>query len=215
MLILTAAGLAGVLLDRFLTDGDAGAGRPSDEVPGAARGDQLREQADQPSDLATDGQPNAVAGPPPDGVPDDAEPAIVDTVVDGDTVRVIALPGGSIPEGGSIRIRLLNVDAPEVGGDGRDPDCGAAGATDHLVSMIDGDDVVWLVADREDQDRYGRPLRGMWTADGRFLNESLAEAGHADVLLVPPNDRFHARIAAAVDRAQAAGRGIWGTSCRG
>lgn len=203
-----------MLLATFLTDGGPGTGSPSDEAPGATTGDQLREPPDQPSDATTDDQPIAVTGQPPDGVPDDAEPAIVDTVVDGDTIRVIARPGGSIPEGGSIRIRLLNVDAPELGGDRRDPACGAVEATRYLASMIEREDVVWLAADQEDRDRFGRPLRGMWTAGGRFLNERLAEAGHADVLLVPPNDRFHDRIAAAVDRARAANRGIWG-SCRG
>jgi len=46
-----------------------------------------------------------------------------------------------------------------------------------------------------------------------FVNELLAEEGYAEVLLIEPNDRFHLRIAAAVERAQREGRGIWGELC--
>lgn len=161
-----------------------------------------------------DGSPRDAPDQRPAGVPDDAEPAIVDAIVDGDTVRVIAIPGGSIPEGGSIRVRLLNVDAPELGRDGGGPACGATEAADHLASMLDRGDLVWLAADDQDRDRFGRPLRGLWTDDGRFVNELLAEAGHVEVVRFPPNDRFHARIATAVERARDARRGIWGERCR-
>ncbi len=150
---------------------------------------------------------------PADGIPDDAEAAIVDRVVDGDTLRVIAEPGGSIPEGGSIRIRLLNIDTPELARDGTDAECGALEAAEHLETLVSSGDLVWLVADREDRDRFDRPLRGVWTDDGVFLNERLAEEGFAEVVLFPPNDRFRRRIEGAVQRAQAADRGIWGSLC--
>ena len=168
----------------------------------------------------TSADPDADAGPAeapspprPSEIPEDAEAAIVDRVVDGDTIRVVAAPGGSIPEGGSIRVRLLNVDTPELARGGNPAECGAQEATARVEELVVSGDLVWLVADREDRDRFDRPLRGVWLADGTFLNELLAEEGYAEAVLFPPNDRFHARIEAAVDRAREAGRGIWGEFC--
>lgn len=155
------------------------------------------------------------APPParPPEVPDDAEAAIVDRVVDGDTIRVVAVPGGSIPEGGSIRIRLLNIDTPELARFGDPAECGAEQVTARVEELVASGDLVWLVADREGRDRFDRPLRGVWLSDGTFLNELLAEEGYGEAVLFPPNDRFHARVDAAAARARAAGRGIWGELC--
>jgi len=149
----------------------------------------------------------------PEGVPADAEPAIVDRVVDGDTLRVIAAPGGTIPEGGSIRVRLLNIDAPELARDGRDAECLAEEASDRLEELVPPTALVWLAADVEDRDRFDRPLRGVWTGDGVFVNELLAAEGLAEAVLFRPNDRFHARVVGAERRAVAAGLGIHGPAC--
>ena len=157
---------------------------------------------------------DASAADRPEGVPADAEPAIVDRVVDGDTVRLIAAPGGTITEGGSIRVRLLNIDAPEVARDGRPAECLADGATDRLATLLPADSLVWIAADREERDQYDRPLRGLWTDGGVFVNELLAEEGLSEAVLFPPNDRFHAQVVAAERRAAAAGVGIHGEACR-
>lgn len=167
-----------------------------------------------------DGEPapsalaEASASDRPESVPADAEPAIVDRVVDGDTVRVIAAPGGTIVEGGSIRVRLLNVDAPEVARDGQPAQCLADVASTRLATLLPATSLVWLAADREERDRYDRPLRGLWTDDGVFVNEVLAEEGLVEAVLFPPNDRFHASIVAAERRAAAAGMGLHGDACR-
>ncbi len=150
----------------------------------------------------------------PETVPGDAEPAIVDRVVDGDTIRVIAEPGGSIPEGGSIRVRLLNVDAPELGRGGTEDECGAREATLRVEELLGSGDLVWLVADVRDRDRFDRPLRGVWTEDGVFVNRVLVEEGWAVAALFEPNDRFHAQMVAAESLARAQGVGIHGTRCR-
>lgn len=197
MLLLIVAVVAGIWADRLLAGGSFADGDVADEPA----------QPSQDGSGAADGHERA------DGIPDDAEAAIVDRVIDGDTLRVIAEPGGSIPEGGSIRIRLLNIDTPELARDGRDAECGALEAAELLETLVSSGDLVWLVADREDRDRFDRPLRGVWTDDGVFLSERLAEEGLAEVVLFPPNDRFHSGIEAAVERAQAADRGIWGALC--
>lgn len=158
-------------------------------------------------------QTTGPTSPRPPGVPDDAEAAIVDRVVDGDTLRVIAAPGTSIPDGGSVRVRLLNIDTPELARDGQPAECGGPEAAARLAELVGPGDLVWLAADREDRDRYDRPLRAVWTDTGVLVNELLAEEGYAEALLIPPNDRFHARVEAAVARAASDGRGIWGRLC--
>ncbi len=175
---------------------------------------ELGSGAGSSSDVEVEADATAEDGPPPE-VPEDAEPAIVDRVVDGDTVRVIASPGGTITEGGSVRIRLLNIDAPEHGREGQAEECGAAEATARVEALLAPGDLVWLAGDVEDRDVYDRPLRGLWTEDGRFVNLLLAEEGYVESLLIAPNDRFHEEIAAAARSAEQEGRGLWGEHCPG
>jgi micrococcal nuclease len=193
------AALGAVAIDRLTAAWQDGAGSSAED------------EISEPPPLQ--GSTAEVQTRPPDGIPDDAEPAIVDRVVDGDTVRVVAEPGGSIPEGGSVRVRLLNIDTPELATDEAPAECGAEAAAARLAELVAPGDVVWLAGDREDRDVYDRPLRGVWTDDGVFVNELLAREGFAETLIIGPNDRFHAVIAAAVEQAQAAGRGIWGELC--
>lgn len=177
-------------------------------VVGCAELGALLDEGPAPSPLA-----DASAAQRPEGVPADAEPAIVDRVVDGDTLRVIAAPGGTISDGGSIRVRLLNVDAPELARDGREAECLAEAASDRAEALLPPTALVWLAADVEDRDRFDRPLRGVWTADGVFVNELLAAEGLAEAVLFRPNDRFHARIVDAERRAVAGELGIHGPAC--
>lgn len=151
---------------------------------------------------------------PPPGVPADAEVAVVDRIVDGDTLRVVAAPGAEDP-GGSRRVRLLNIDAPELARDGRPDECMAEEATQLLASWLAPGDRVWLAADVEDRDHYDRLLRAAWTDGGWFINEHLVRAGLAEVLLVVPNDRFHAEMVAAERAARDDALGIWGAACTG
>jgi micrococcal nuclease len=131
----------------------------------------------------------------------------VERIVDGDTLRVV------IADRGSERIRLLNIDTPELARDGRPAECLAVEATDRLAALVAPGDLVWLAGDVQDRDRYDRLLRGLWTVDGVFVNEVLVAEGLAEVLLIAPNDRFHARIAEAEGAARADRRGLWGAAC--
>ena len=164
-----------------------------------------------PTQPAPDGESEPPSPPTPVGVPDDAQAAVVDRVVDGDTLRVrIDQPGGAIPPTDSVRVRLLNVDAPELDHPERGQDCGADEATDFLAALTPPGSQVHLVADVEDRDHYDRPLRGVWTADGRFVNAALVRAGWAEVVLFEPNDRFHASLRELETAARDEGRGAWG-----
>lgn len=149
----------------------------------------------------------------PPQVPADAEPAIIDHVIDGDTVRVIVAPHARASTDGSVRVRLLNIDTPELARDGQPGECGASEATARVEQLLAPGDLVWLAADVEDRDVYDRLLRAVWTEDGRFINTLLAVEGYAQALLVEPNDRFYNEVVDAVERAQRQGRGIWGELC--
>ncbi len=141
-------------------------------------------------------------------IPSDAEPAIVARVVDGDTVRVVDEPDGATG-GGSIRVRLLNIDTPELARDGRPAECGAHRATVALEALIRPGDLVWMAADVEDRDVFDRPLRALWTEDGTFVNGTLVAQGWAEAVLYPPNDRFYAGLLVYERVAQRDARGLW------
>lgn len=168
---------------------------------------------DPRDDTATTAPTGVTEAARPEGVPADAEPAIVDRVVDGDTIRVLAAPGSNDGAAGSVRVRLLNLDAPEVARDGRPGQCLADAAMARLATLLPNSSLVWLATDREDRDQYDRPLRAAWTDDGVFVNALLTEEGLAEAVLFPPNDRFYAVVAEAERRAVAAGVGLHGAAC--
>ena len=150
----------------------------------------------------------------PAGVPAAAEPALVHRIVDGDTVRVrVDDPDHSIGLTTSIRVRLLNIDAPEPARDGEPGECGAEEASARLEALLPRSSVVWLAPDLEDRDRFDRPLRYAFTEDGVDVQAVLVEEGLAEVVVFPPNDRFADALRPLEAAAQAAGRGIWGELC--
>ncbi|GAA2086201.1 hypothetical protein GCM10009780_26600 [Actinomadura alba] len=109
-------------------------------------------------------------------------------VVDGDTLVVRV--GGR-----SISVRLLGVDAPElpragppVAPDG--PGCAGRAARSALSRLVRPGAVLYVIADHERHDRYGRSLLYVWTARRTFVNAALIRGGHARALVIPPNDRF-------------------------
>jgi micrococcal nuclease len=142
----------------------------------------------------------------PATVPGDAEPAAVVRIVDGDTIRI---RDGATDE----RVRLLNVDAPELDDPEHGLECGARSATELVEALLPEGATVWLAGDREDRDRFDRLLRYAWTADGVDVQAALVEAGLAEVLVVPPNDRFVAPLRPLEAAARDAAVGVWGTDC--
>lgn len=153
------------------------------------------------------------AQPLPDGVPGDARTAVVERVLDGDTLE-IAQPGASGGPEQAARIRLVGVDAPELDHPDRGEDCGARQAAAVVEALAPPGSTIHLVADAQDRDRYGRALRGAWNADGRFVNAELVRAGWAEVVLFEPNDRFHGLLRELEATARAERRGAWG-ACGG
>ncbi len=135
----------------------------------------------------------------------DGSTATVTAVVDGDTIRVV--PEGATDER---RVRLLGIDAPEVRGT---PECGGPEATDVLVDLLPVGSTVTLVGDptQDDVDRYDRLLRYVERGDGTDVGERLVASGWVATYVFRDDFQRLGRYAAAQDRAEAEGRGMWGS----
>ena len=138
--------------------------------------------------------------------PADAEPgaAVVERVVDGDTLRV-RISGRREP------VRLIGIDTPESVKPGTPVQCFAKEAAAHLRTLVPPGAPVRLERDVEGRDRYGRLLAYVYRrSDGLFVNLALARDGYAQTATYPPNVAHTAAFAAAVAEAREAGRGLWG-----
>ena len=105
------------------------------------------------------------------------------------------------------KVRLIGIDTPEV--HGRD-ECFGREASAFAERVVPVGARVHYRLGVEERDRYGRALAYVYLADGRLLNELLAERGYAQPLTVPPNDELAERFVAAARRARDMRRGLWG-----
>ncbi len=123
----------------------------------------------------------------------------VQHVYDGDTVL---LKDGR-------RIRLLNINAPEIETERKRGEPGGEEAKALLKALTAGRPVR-LEYDVERHDKYGRTLAYLFRRDGLHLNLELVKAGWAIANLHPPNLKYARPILAAQEEAESARRGIWG-----
>lgn len=130
-----------------------------------------------------------------------ATPATVAWVSDGDTLRVT----------GGARVRLVQIDTPEVGGG----ECYSRAAARELRRLVPPGTRVALEPDaRLDKvDRYQRLLRYVWR--GKLnVNLELVRRGAATVYFYGgARGKYAARLLTAARSARAARRGMWG-ACR-
>lgn len=131
---------------------------------------------------------------------DEAQATVV-RVVDGDTLIADV-------DGERTRVRLLNIDAPELHHGTQAQECLGPEATAFLADRLPEGTTVTLVYDREQEDRYGRTLAGVYEGDS-LVNAEVAEAGLALPVLFEPNDRFYAAVVQASDEAERSGRGLF------
>lgn len=105
-------------------------------------------------------------------------------------------------------VRLIGINAPEIGKDGA-PDQplsrAARAALEHLV----GGKTVELMLGHETHDHYGRILAHVNLADGRSVQELLLSSGLAVRVAIPPNLDRQQAYAAAEALARTSKRGIW------
>jgi micrococcal nuclease len=140
------------------------------------------------------------SGPPSTAAPGEA---VVERVVDGDTIDVDI--GGR-----EERVRLIGIDTPETKDEGEPVGCYGPEATALTELLIPPRTAVRLERDVEARDDYGRLLAYVHRTDGLFVNVELARQGAATVLSIRPNTAYAGVIAAAVDEASRADRGLWG-----
>lgn len=110
-------------------------------------------------------------------------------VIDGDTIDVSV-------KGETKRVRLLNIDTPELGRDGVSDECLAREAKARLEELLPTGTKVTLEYDIERQDRYGRELAGVFK-EATFINEVIVQEGYARAVVFEPNRKFYDRILAA------------------
>jgi len=133
---------------------------------------------------------DSAAAPYPDGFYE------VGRIIDGDTFD---LADGQ-------RVRLIGIDAPEIGNE-----CSAE-ATQALGSLISGQ-IVYLEMDVSDTDSYGRLVRYVFVND-ILVNYELVCQGVAYAEENPPDLGHSVDLAAAEDSADLNRRGcLWGVSC--
>jgi micrococcal nuclease len=141
---------------------------------------------------------------PADAENDWAPNAVVERVVDGDTIDVRI--GDRLET-----VRLIGIDAPESVAPTRPVQCFGKEASLHLKDVLPEGTEITLVRDIEARDVYQRLLGYvMRSSDGMFVNLELVAGGYAAVLNYPPNDHYAGVLAGAEADAVAAGLGLWG-----
>ena len=120
-------------------------------------------------------------------------------VIDGDTVKLRT--GDSL--------RLIGLDTPEIGHDGRPDEPGARAAADYLKTLLPHHSIIPVVYGTERHDRHGRLLGHLFLQDGTNIQGLLLAGGYGTPLIMPPNLRFLDCYRAGAAAAIAANSGIW------
>lgn len=160
----------------------------------------------RPSGATTAGS-TTPARPTTTSTPAPGQRVTVTHVSDGDTFNATRA------DGVRLRVRLLGIDAPEVGDDDTQPQCGAAQATKALSGLVAGRRVHLVGDPRADKvDRFGRYLSYV-EVDGTDVAFALVTAGMA-AAWYPRGEPMPQRFPAyqdAEDAARAARTGLWRT----
>lgn len=132
--------------------------------------------------------------------PDKPQWVAVRQVVDGDTLRLV--------DGRSVR--LIGINAPEIGRKGRTSEPYAEAARRRLQALVKAnDDRVGLVPGVEGKDKYGRTLAHIYSRNGDNLEAQLLSEGLGYRVAIAPNVRFSSCQQLAEQVARQAGVGLW------
>ena len=128
--------------------------------------------------------------------------AVVASAYDGDTVTL----------GSGQRVRLLQIDTPELGSG----ECYSRAARTALVRLVPLGSPVSLEADPplDLVDRYGRLLRYVWRGSTNVNLELVRDGAAAPYFYRGQRGRYAGRLLAAATAAKAARRGLWGACPR-
>jgi endonuclease YncB( thermonuclease family) len=127
------------------------------------------------------------------------EKAVVKHVIDGDTVILAD----------DRHVRLIGINAPEIGHDGRTAQPGADQAYNYLDSLLRTQKTINLHYDRQRLDRYNRTLAHLFLEDGTNVQALLLARGLATTLTIPPNIEFVECYEASATKAQIHRIGLW------
>jgi len=127
------------------------------------------------------------------------ETAEVTHIIDGDTV---ILRDGR-------HIRLIGINTPEIGRNGKASEPGADAAQKHLQSLLQGHKQIFLKFDAEEFDRYERTLAHLFLPDGENIQANLLAEGLAIPLTIPPNLIYLDCYLHHSNQAIASQRGLW------
>ena len=135
-----------------------------------------------------------------DGRLKQSAPVLVKAVIDGDTIDVATVG----------RVRLLGIDAPEVGHRFDSAAPFGREARERLTSLVLNR---WVRLEQEGVaiDTYNRHLAYVITGDNQFINAVLVREGLARVSARLPLTRL-AELRHAESEAQSARRGMWGSA---
>lgn len=141
--------------------------------------------------------------------------ATVDSIVDGDTLRVRI-------KGRSDSVRLIGIDTPESRFNKRAALQAERSNKDMKTILSLGKEAfstlrtlapkgspIRLEFDVERRDKYDRLLAYVYRPDGVMLNEEMLSRGYAQLLTMPPNVRYVDRFTKALRKSQTERRGLW------
>lgn len=166
---------------------------PSVQQPGAGRVESPRTPGGRPGPVVA--------------VPRTAQAAVVVRHVDGDTVWLRGSGSGPLRPDTDTKVRILEVDTPEVTGPA---ECFGREASAFTARLLPVGSMVRVEADREPRDRFGRALLYLWTDAGIFVEEALLRDGYARAVVFGRNDRYIRQLTAVESGAREARRGLWG-----
>lgn len=154
-------------------------------------------------DVATDATPTTVSQP--GGVEANA---VVDVVIDGDTIDVVI-------DGTGERVRLIGIDTPETKRPDTPVECYGPEATAFMEVLLPAGTPVRIERDVVNRDDFGRLLGYVYRArDGIFVNYEMMRHGYAQPLTIRPNDTYATLFADAARAAERDDAGLW-AACSG
>jgi len=116
------------------------------------------------------------------------------------------------------RVRLIGINAPEIGRDGRPDERLARQAKTALQRFLGEVDTIGIQPDTAATDRYGRVLAHVFSDRSRSVKGAdasanaachLLESGLAWRVTIPPNLRYQPDYLAAEELARSGARGLW------
>lgn len=134
--------------------------------------------------------------------------AVIDFVVDGDTVDVVI-------DGREERVRLIGIDTPETKKPDSPIECFGPEASAFTESLLPVGTPVRIERDTVGRDDYGRLLGYVFRADdGIFVNYELVRNGLAQPLTIAPNTTHEALFVTAARSAERDDAGLWAACSR-